>query len=82
MSHTTPDSSTDDSLDAATPPRSGVRTGTLIWGLIALLVALWSLSTVLLDWTPDPVLMGIGLAGLVGIALIGGGIAGAARQRD
>ncbi|SFV20087.1 hypothetical protein [Micrococcus terreus] len=82
MSHTTPDSSTDDSLYAATPPRSGVRLGTLIWGLIALLVALWSLSTVLLDWTPDPVLMGIGLAGLVGIALIGGGIAGAARQRD
>lgn len=82
MSHSLSDPSTDDSLYAATPPRRRVRLGTLIWGLIALMVALWSLASVLLDWTPDPVLMGIGLAGLVGIALIGGGIAGAARQRD
>lgn len=59
-----------------------VRLGTLIWGLIALAVALWSLSTVLFDWSLDPILLGIGLAGLVGITLIGGGIAGAARRTD
>lgn len=61
---------------------SGIRVGSLVWGLIALLVSLWSLSVVLLDWSIDPVLMGIGLAGLVGVALIVGGIAGAARRGD
>ena len=50
--------------------------------VLALLVAVWSLSTVLMEWTVDPALVGIVLAGAVGIALIGGGITGAARRRD
>ena len=64
----------------AEPADRRVRIGSLIWGVIALIVALWSVSTVLWDWNVDPVLMGIGLAGLVGIALIAGGIAGAAHR--
>lgn len=58
-----------------------IRTGTLVWGLIALLVALWSLSTTLLDWTVDPVLVLIALATLGGLVLVAGGIAGATRKK-
>ena len=58
-----------------------LRTGTLVWGVIALLVALWSLAVTVLDWTVDPVLVMIVLAGVGGVALLVGGIAGAARHR-
>ncbi|NUL48528.1 hypothetical protein F7P69_25455 [Cellulosimicrobium funkei] len=58
------------------------RTGTLVWGVIALLVALWSLSVTVLDWNLDPVLVMIGLAVVGGVALVAGGIAGAARNKS
>ena len=67
------------SLDS--PVKPGLRTGTLVWGVIALLVALWSLSVTVLDWNVDPVLVMIGLAVVGGVALLAGGIAGAARSR-
>lgn len=63
------------------PEKSGLRTGTLVWGVIALLVALWSLSVTVLDWNLDPVLVMIGLAVVGGVALLAGGIAGAARSK-
>ncbi|NUL49110.1 hypothetical protein F7P69_28520 [Cellulosimicrobium funkei] len=63
------------------PEKPGLRTGTLVWGVIALLVALWSLSVTVLDWDVDPVLVMIGLAVVGGVALLAGGIAGAARSR-
>ena len=59
----------------------GIRAGTLVWGIIALLVALWSLSTTVLDWSIDPALVAICLAALGGVVLVAGGIAGAARHR-
>jgi len=58
----------------------GIRTGTLVWGIIALLVALWSLSTTVLDWDIDPALVLISLATLGGLVLVAGGIAGATRK--
>ncbi|MCY1159551.1 MAG: hypothetical protein MOP51_2576 [Citricoccus sp.] len=58
----------------------GIRTGTLVWGIIALLVALWSLSTTVLDWDIDPALVLICLAALGGLVLVAGGIAGATRK--
>lgn len=61
--------------------KSALRTGTLVWGVIALLVALWSLSVTVLDWSVDPVLVMIGLAVIGGVALLAGGIAGAARSK-
>ncbi|MEV4902753.1 hypothetical protein AB0K08_15615 [Citricoccus sp. NPDC055426] len=63
------------------PEKAGLRTGTLVWGVIALLVALWSLSVTVLDWNVDPVLVMIGLAVVGGVALLAGGIAGATRSR-
>ncbi|QCU77442.1 hypothetical protein E7744_03845 [Citricoccus sp. SGAir0253] len=59
---------------------AGIRTGTLAWGVIALLVALWSLATTVLDWDIDPALVAITLAALGGLALVAGGIAGATRK--
>jgi len=59
---------------------AGIRTGTLVWGVIALLVALWSLATTVLDWDIDPALVAITLAALGGLALVAGGIAGATRK--
>ncbi len=59
----------------------GIRTGTLVWGIIALLVALWSLSTTVLDWSIDPALVLIALATLAGLVLVAGGIAGATRKK-
>lgn len=59
----------------------GIRTGTLVWGVIALLLALWSLSVTVLDWDIDPVLVMIGLAVVGGVALLAGGIAGATRSK-
>jgi hypothetical protein len=59
----------------------GIRTGTLVWGVIALLVALWSLSVTVLDWDIDPVLVSIGLAVVGGVALLAGGIVGATRNK-
>jgi hypothetical protein len=59
----------------------GIRTGTLVWGIIALLVALWSLSTTVLDWSIDPALVLIALATLGGLVLVAGGIAGATRKK-
>jgi hypothetical protein len=58
----------------------GIRTGTLVWGIIALLVALWSLSTTVMDWSIDPALVLIALATLGGLVLVAGGIAGATRK--
>ncbi|MGD6979532.1 MULTISPECIES: hypothetical protein [Citricoccus] len=58
----------------------GIRTGTLVWGIIALLVALWSLSATVLDWDVDPALVLICLAALGGLVLVAGGIAGATRK--
>ena len=66
--------------DTATNGPDGIRTGTLVWGLIALLVALWSLSTTVLDWDIDPALVLIALATLGGLILVAGGIAGATRK--
>lgn len=63
------------------PEKPTLRTGTLVWGVIALLLALWSLSVTVLDWDVDPVLVMIGLAVVGGVALLAGGIAGAARSR-
>jgi hypothetical protein len=59
----------------------GIRTGTLVWGIIALLVALWSLSTTVMDWNIDPALVLIALATLGGLVLVAGGIAGATRRK-
>jgi hypothetical protein len=59
----------------------GIRTGTLVWGIIALLVALWSLSTTVMDWSLDPALVLIALATLGGLVLVAGGIAGATRKK-
>ncbi len=73
---------TEHTADRTPETTPGTRLGTLVWGVIALLVAVWSLSTVLMEWTVDPALVGIVLAGAVGVALIGGGITGAARRRD
>ncbi|REE03891.1 hypothetical protein LG284_15815 [Citricoccus nitrophenolicus] len=64
------------------PEKSALRTGTLVWGVIALLLALWSLSVTVLDWNLDPVLVMIGLAVVGGVALVAGGIAGAARSKS
>ena len=50
--------------------------------MIALLLALWSLSVTVLDWNLDPVLVMIGLAVVGGVALVAGGIAGAARSKS
>ncbi|MGO1883867.1 MAG: hypothetical protein ACTH3G_00670 [Citricoccus sp.] len=63
------------------PEKPSLRTGTLVWGVIALLLALWSLSVTVLDWDVDPVLVMIGLAVVGGVALLAGGIAGAARSK-
>jgi hypothetical protein len=60
---------------------AGLRTGTLVWGVLALLLALWSLSVTVLDWDIDPVLVAIGLAVVGGVALIAGGVVGATRHR-
>lgn len=64
------------------PEKSALRTGTLVWGVLALLLALWSLSVTVLDWNLDPVLVMIGLAVVGGVALVAGGIAGAARSKS
>lgn len=63
------------------PENTALRTGTLVWGVIALLVALWSLSVTVLDWNVDPALVMIGLAVVGGVALLAGGIAGATRSK-
>lgn len=73
------------SSTARTPSASdtarGVRVGTLIWGVAALLVAGGALSTVVLDVAIDPVLALIVLCGFVGVALITGGLVSATRGR-
>ena len=74
-------SSTAAADDPAGTAPDGIRAGTLVWGIIALLVALWSLSTTVLDWSIDPALVAICLAALGGVVLVAGGIAGAARHR-
>jgi hypothetical protein len=66
---------------SATDAPDGIRTGTLVWGIIALLVALWSLSTTVMDWSIDPALVLIALATLGGLVLVAGGIAGATRKK-
>lgn len=65
----------------AEPEPSGIRTGTLVWGAIALLVALWSLTVTVLDWRLDPVIVLIGVGVLGGVALLTAGIMGARRNR-
>ncbi|MGM7671362.1 hypothetical protein [Microbacterium sp. A93] len=70
-----------DVVPGASQEGSTLRTGTLVWGVIALLVALWSLSVTVLDWNVDPVLVMIGLAVVGGAALLAGGIAGATRSK-
>ncbi|MFC7401122.1 hypothetical protein [Citricoccus sp. GCM10030269] len=64
------------------PQPTGVRVGSLVWGVIALLVALWSLSVTVFDWNIDTVLVLIGLAVVGGLALLISGIAGAAQRKN
>ena len=77
---TTADSTAAGGTSPGTAAPAGIRTGTLVWGVIALLVALWSLATTVLDWDIDPPLVAITLSALGGVALVAGGIAGATRK--
>lgn len=56
-------------------------TGTLIFGLILIVVAFATLSRLLLHWSIDMPLLLIGIVALAGIAMIISGVAAAGRAR-
>lgn len=71
-------------METPTAPTKKFPTGTLVFGLILIGVALAALSRNLLHWSFDMPLLLISIVALAGIAMIFSGLASAkkSRQRD
>lgn len=68
-------------MNSSSTPARKFPTGTLVFGLIMIVVALASLSRLVLQWSFDMPLFFITIVALAGVAMIFSGLAAAGKAR-
>ncbi len=68
-------------MNTSSTPARKFPTGTLVFGLILIVVALASLSRLVLQWNFDMQLFFIAIVALAGVAMIFSGLASAGKAR-